>query len=115
MNRWDSPLFLVINGELSQADDIYNALYKTKPLKSNQSTQCQPLSSTNFLYELDKVSKDVVSGIMAAQKMGEAYHAAGESFSCSGHVTLGKLSHLRRQFIVYTKLHPVDDVKEITP
>ena len=51
--RWDSPLFTIqFNSELPFTE-IYEALFVRKAPKPNQSTQLQPLSSNNFLFELD--------------------------------------------------------------
>ena len=52
--RWDSPMFTVLPGDLPLYEDIYSALFLTRPPPPNQSTQTQPLSPTNFLYELDR-------------------------------------------------------------
>merc|ERR1719213_1529169 len=67
-NRWDSPLFLVLRDGQVDCDGIYDALFNKKPPAPNQSTQNAPLSSTNFVYELDKQTQAVVSAIMDAQK-----------------------------------------------
>ena len=100
-----------------QFEDIYNALFNRAALKSNQSTQCQPLSATNYLYELDKITKDIITLITESQKTGAPIKVkdSSEEFQPSNGSTvpLGKLSHLRRQFITYIKSHPVDDVKTI--
>lgn len=56
-NRWDSPMFTVLPEGVPQYGSIYDALYLSKPPPPNQSTQTQPLSSTNFLYELDRITQ----------------------------------------------------------
>ena len=53
-NRWDSPLVLVLRDGEVRTQDILDALFNKKPPAPNQSTQNKPLSSTNFLYELDQ-------------------------------------------------------------
>ena len=67
-NRWDSPLFLVLKDGVIDCDGVFDALFNKKPPAPNQSTQNAPLSSTNFVYELDKQTQAVVSAIMEAQK-----------------------------------------------
>eukprot|EP00064_Thunnus_orientalis_P008145 superscaffoldBa00000952_g8168 len=59
-NRWDSPLFTILKDDTLPFEDISDALFKRKAPPPNQSTQSQPLSSTNFLYELDKITQDVL-------------------------------------------------------
>lgn len=112
-NRWDKPLFSVLKHDEIPFEDICCALFENKPPPPNQSTQSQPLSSTNFLYELDKISQDIVAAFMASQKQS----VFGDKFSipeCNTHimlmrtVTLSELQRHRRQFITYTKMHPVE-------
>ena len=118
-NRWDKPLFSVINdGDLDFAS-ICDALFEQKAPPPNQSTQNQPLSSTNFLYELDKKTQDVVQELVKAQKTivpGDAFRVPGtkESISITRIVGLAELQRHRRQFITYTKMHPVDDIQKLS-
>ncbi|KAK7891564.1 hypothetical protein WMY93_023527 [Mugilogobius chulae] len=67
-NRWDSPLFTVQQDDQLPFEAISDALLKRKAPPPNQSTQNQPLSSANFLYELDRVTQDVLMVIFNAQK-----------------------------------------------
>ena len=48
-----SRLLVLRDGEV-RTQDILDALFNKKPPAPNQSTQNKPLSSTNFLYELDQ-------------------------------------------------------------
>jgi len=121
-HRWDSPLFNIhptTEGDgpkdLDETlDGIVGCIFDGQKLKSNQSTQSQPLSSTNFLYELDSLTQTIVQSLMEAQKNA----VPGDSLTVSGTDqkvimksarSLGELTRLRRQFIAYTKSHPVDD------
>lgn len=118
-NRWDSPMFTLLPEDTPPFDAIYGALFLRKPPPPNQSTETQPLSSTNFLYELDRITQEVTSVIMSAQKtlvVGDDIKVPGstESISLGRKVTLGELTRARRQFISYTKLHPVEDTKKLT-
>ena len=63
-----------------------------------QSTQTQPLSSTNFLQELDRVTKDIVAAILAEQKAGSAVEGdeisvpgTNQKFALTHRVTLAEL------------------------
>uniref|UniRef100_A0AAX7V3H8 Protein KTI12 homolog n=1 Tax=Astatotilapia calliptera TaxID=8154 RepID=A0AAX7V3H8_ASTCA len=67
-NRWDSPLFTILKDDTLPVEAISDALFKRKAPPPNQSTQSQPLSSANFLYELDKITQDVLMAIFNAQK-----------------------------------------------
>lgn len=59
-NRWDKPLFTLEPTEDLPEEDIYAALFEQKQMKPTQATQSQPLSETNFLHELDRVTQEVV-------------------------------------------------------
>ncbi|KAK1785073.1 hypothetical protein P4O66_018501, partial [Electrophorus voltai] len=67
-NRWDSPLFTIQKEDTLPFEAISDALFRRKAPPPNQSTQSQPLSSTNFLYELDKVTQDVLMAVLDSQK-----------------------------------------------
>jgi protein KTI12 len=92
---------------------------KTK-LYPPQSTQCQPLSSTNFLHELDHVTKEIVSAILEEQKTGLAVEGdeivvpgTKERFTLAKRVNLAELSRARRQFVSYAKARAIDDVSKL--
>ncbi|XP_071538624.1 protein KTI12 homolog isoform X1 [Panulirus ornatus] len=113
-NRWDSPMFSVLPEDVPPFESLYDALYLCKPPPPNQSTQTQPLSSTNFLFELDRTTQDVTNCIISAQKTvvtGDKIRVPGvdELLSLGRKVTLAELTRARRQFISYTKMHPVED------
>ncbi|XP_076842157.1 protein KTI12 homolog [Brachyhypopomus gauderio] len=67
-NRWDSPLFTIQKEDALPFEAISDALFRRKAPPPNQSTQSQPLSSANFLYELDKVTQDVLMAVLDSQK-----------------------------------------------
>ncbi|KAL6479202.1 hypothetical protein MHYP_G00126350 [Metynnis hypsauchen] len=67
-NRWDSPLFTIQKDDTLPFEAISDAIFKRKAPPPNQSTQSQPLSSTNFLYELDKVTQDILMAVLDSQK-----------------------------------------------
>jgi len=113
-NRWDSPLFVVKSGEALPFEDIYNALFLRKAPPPNFSTLSQPLSATNFLHELDRITQQVISDVMTAQ----ATAVPGDTITIPGAkdkihytrtLTLAELQRTRRQFISFNKTHPVED------
>jgi len=110
-NRWDSPLFAVTPDDLLLLDDIYTSLYEVKAPKPNMSTQCAPLSSTNYLYELDKITQDIVSAILSAEQMGITNDIKVPGFdglSVERSANAPQLSRLRRQFLTYSKMHQIE-------
>jgi len=108
-NRWDSPLFMVFPDDTLDVKAISACLFDKKPPPPNQSTQNAPLSSTNFLYELDKITKEITDVILKAKTGG----SRGE-IQIPGHDNLGinvtnvsipQLMKLRRQYLTYSKMH----------
>ncbi|KAM4733953.1 protein KTI12 homolog [Anableps anableps] len=117
-NRWDSPLFTVLKDDILPLEAISDALFKRKAPPPNQSTQSQPLSSTNFLYELDKITQDVLMAIFNAQKTsvpGDIISVPGatEKVELTRTVNMAELRKLRRQFISYSKMHPTENTGQI--
>ncbi|XP_053573239.1 protein KTI12 homolog [Bombina bombina] len=117
-NRWDSPLFTVHKNEELPLEEICNAVFHRKAPPPNQSTQTQPLSSTNFLHELDKVTQDVVTAVLNAQKTsipGDiiVVPGASEKIELPRILNMSELRKLRRQFISYTKLHPNENISQL--
>jgi protein KTI12 len=121
-HRWDSPLFTLhpsvdekrVPDLESTLKEVVECIFEGARLKSNQSTQAQPLSSTNFLYELDTLTQTIVRSLMDSQKgavPGDQLGVPGtdQKVIMKNTRSLGELTRLRRQFIAYTKMHPVDD------
>ncbi|XP_023726235.1 protein KTI12 homolog isoform X2 [Cryptotermes secundus] len=77
-----------------------------------------PLSSTNFLYEIDRITQDVVTAILSAQKLGLEGEVKIPGYKdCvlltnGANMTAAQLTRLRRQFLAYTKLHPSNDISK---
>ncbi|KAK0416473.1 hypothetical protein QR680_012509 [Steinernema hermaphroditum] len=102
-------------------DEIYSGLLDGKALAANLSTQSAPLAATNFLHELDRVTQEIVASIMEQQRMAVVgdrfvvpYVPEGdEKVLFKKMRTLPELARLRRQFITYTKMHPVEGSSKI--
>lgn len=117
-NRWDSPLFTIQKEDTLPFEAISDAIFHRKAPPPNQSTQSQPLSSSNFLYELDKVTQDVVTAVLNAQKTSVpgdliAVPEASEKIELTRSLNMAELRKLRRQFISYTKMHPTENIGKI--
>ncbi|XP_023278221.1 protein KTI12 homolog [Seriola lalandi dorsalis] len=118
-NRWDSPLFTILKDDTLSFEAISDVLFKRKAPPPNQSTQSQPLSSTNFLYELDKITQDVLMAIFNALKTsvpGDLISVPGatEKIELTRSINMAELRKLRRQFISYTKMHPTENTGQIS-
>lgn len=117
-NRWDSPLFVIHPDDPLPGEDVMASLLNRKPPPPNLSTQSQPLSSADFLHELDRRTQDVVSRLLEAQRTavpGDSLILSGvsEKLRLPRFLTMVELRRLRRQYINYTKLHPPEDARII--
>ena len=117
-NRWDSPLFVVHPDDPLPGEAVMASLLDRKPPPPNLSTQSQPLSSADFLHDLDRRTQEIVSRVLEAQRTavpGDAIFISGvgEKLRLPRLVTMAELRRLRRQYINYTKLHPPEDATTI--
>ncbi|KAG7210366.1 hypothetical protein KM043_011901 [Ampulex compressa] len=109
-NRWDSPLFAVSPEDELKFEEIYKSLYEVQAPKPNLSTQCPPLSSTNYLYELDRITQEIINAILSAKQLGIESDIKipkyGLTVQRSG--TAAHLTRLRRQFLTYSKMQQTE-------
>ncbi|XP_041034605.1 protein KTI12 homolog [Carcharodon carcharias] len=117
-NRWDSPLFTIQKDDTLPFEAIINAILHRKAPPPNQSTLNQPRSSTNFMYELDRVTQEMVMTILNAQKTsvpGDLITVPGASvkIELTRNLPMAELRKLRRQFVSYTKMHPTENIGQI--
>ncbi|KZF23631.1 chromatin associated protein KTI12 [Xylona heveae TC161] len=118
MTRWDSPLFTVIYDDPSPpCDAIWDALVgaegKAKLVKPHQATVLKPASESNYLYELDRTTQEVLTHIQTWQKD----HPGEEGGQISipeaelpielpaSPLSLSHLQRMRRQFITLNRQH----------
>uniref|UniRef100_UPI00398E417E protein KTI12 homolog isoform X1 n=1 Tax=Pristiophorus japonicus TaxID=55135 RepID=UPI00398E417E len=117
-NRWDSPLFTIQKDDTLPFEAISDAIFRRKAPPPNQSTLNQPLSSTNFMYELDRVTQEMVMTILNAQKTsvpGDLIPVPGANvkIELTRNLPMAELRKLRRQFVSYTKMHPTENIGQI--
>lgn len=118
-NRWDSPLIVLQADDELPKDKLMCALFDRKPPPPNQSTQNAPLSATNYLHELDRITQEIVTAILTAQNMGSEgdVRIPGQNsltVKLNGNkVTAAQLGRFRRQFLTYSKMHPSSDTSQV--
>ncbi|KAG0169271.1 hypothetical protein DFQ28_002989 [Apophysomyces sp. BC1034] len=120
-NRWDSPLFTVIyDDETIPGDKIWDAIMLRKPPPPNLSTVTKPVSDTNYVYELDKMTLEIINAVVEGQK---EYGAGGLPMAVprssqkvvnpSRSITLSELRRLRKQFVSINKMRTTLDVDRL--
>ena len=117
-NRWDSPLFSVKPENDIPFEELETALFARKAPPPNQSTMNTPLSAVNFLYELDRITQEVVMSLLDAQKtacVGDTIKIpnAKEGIVLLKTFNMAELRKLKKQFLTYTKMHPIEDTTKI--
>lgn len=68
-----------------------------------------PSSSTNFLFELDRLTSGIVQEIISARKIGVLgpikVEGTSEKVTISSDINPGQLNRFRRQYINFSKMH----------
>ncbi|KAH0545155.1 hypothetical protein FGG08_000767 [Glutinoglossum americanum] len=119
MTRWDSPLFTVLyNDDAPPLEAIWEAMVgkegEVKVVKPNAATVLKPAAESNYLYELDKTTQNILTSVLEWQKdhPGEG----GGEISVpdvraqkiempASPLSLPQLQRLRRQFIALNRQH----------
>ena len=117
-NRWDSPLFSLKPEDKIPFQEIDATLFARKAPPPNQSTMSTPLSSVNFLYELDRITQELIIALLEAQKtsfVGDEITLpnSSEKILLLKFFTMAELRKLKKQFLTYTKMHPIEDTSKI--
>ncbi|KAL8950784.1 MAG: hypothetical protein Q9222_003191 [Ikaeria aurantiellina] len=119
MTRWDSPLFTVPYEDAAPpCEEIWGALVgadgELKKVKPNQATVAKPAAGSDYLYELDKTTQDIINVVLEWQRnhVGEAGGQITIDNSKielpTSPVTLPQLQRIRRQFISLNRQHNLD-------
>ncbi|KAJ2710608.1 kti12, chromatin associated [Coemansia spiralis] len=123
-SKWDSPLFTVIQHDQPDPlpfDAIWAALVEKRAPPPNFATAMKPVAETNYLFELERATQDVITAILESQKSGvpvaqlpvpgtpERVRMPGRS------LTLSELRRLRMQFTKLNRQAPlhIDKIAEL--
>lgn len=117
-NRWDSPLFTIIYDDKEiPGDKLWDAVILKKAPPPNKSTVSKPVSSTNYVYELDKATLEIINAFVEQQKEfgpGGVPMTVPKSstkvINPSRTITLSELRRLRKQFVTYNKMNTTLDI-----
>jgi len=118
-NRWDSPLHLVLRDGVLDCQAVADSLFNAKPVQPNQSTQNAPLASTDFLHSLDKQCQAVVQAVLESQRCGVqpgsdiTVPGTQERVKLTRNLTLAELARTKRQFLVYSRQNPCQDLSKL--
>ncbi|KAL8841512.1 MAG: hypothetical protein Q9170_000895 [Blastenia crenularia] len=116
MTRWDSPLFTVpFDDTAPPYEEIWKALIGTegemKKVKPNQATVMKPTVEPDYLYELDKITQDIINAVIGWQKehtgeVGGQVPIGDKLVELpTSPVALPQFQRIRRQFISLNRQH----------
>ncbi|KAK9461060.1 chromatin associated protein KTI12 [Lipomyces oligophaga] len=117
MNRWDSPLyFLSYSDELSVImPGLFDSIMHGKPKPPNFATLLKPAAGSDYIYELDRNTQEVVKLIMERQKEtgcgGLEIPVGQRSEKIKTPVEVlstAQLQRLRRTFVSLNKVRQID-------
>ncbi|KAJ2815794.1 kti12, chromatin associated [Coemansia sp. 'formosensis'] len=109
--KWDSPLFTVVQHEPRDElpfDAIWDALIEQRAPPPNFATAVKPVSETNHLFELDKMTLDIINALLESQKSGVPMSEVVVPGTADKVRMPGRnltLSELRRYRMQFTKLN----------
>ncbi|XP_017785166.1 PREDICTED: protein KTI12 homolog [Nicrophorus vespilloides] len=111
-SRWDAPLFVTMNDSELECKAISDSLFEKKAPPPNMSTQNAPLSSTNFLYDMNKIIKEITMAIVTLINSGclneVSIPGRPELTLDLTHATVPKVISLSRQYLNYSKINTPD-------
>ncbi|KAK3814002.1 MAG: chromatin associated protein KTI12, partial [Benniella sp.] len=118
--KWDSPLFVIVPEDKLPEDEIWDAVVLKKAPPPNLSTVVKVVKETNYLYEFDQTTQNVIQAILDAQKSGDPTKQIMAPLSSiplqlppTREVTLSELRRLRRQFTSINKMHTLLDMTRV--
>ncbi|KAG0285723.1 kti12, chromatin associated [Linnemannia gamsii] len=118
--RWDSPLFVMVPEDKLPEDQIWDSVILKKAPPPNMSTVVRVVKETNYLYEFDQTTQNVIQAILDAQKSGDPTKQIKAPLSSillqlppTRLVTLSELRRLRRQFTSINKMHTLLDMTRV--
>lgn len=117
--RWDKPLFVVFPEDQLDCEGIYGALFDSSPLPPNMSTQNAPICATNYLFDMDQITQQIVTDVMSSRKIGISGPVSVKNSNIKvdlpNNVNAIQLNRLRRQFLNYSKMHSTSSTLDKIP
>ncbi|CAF1197096.1 unnamed protein product [Rotaria sordida] len=110
-NRWDAPLFILTPNDELPLEQIADYLANKRPPPPNKSTVNLPISDTNFLHDVDRVTQDVIDSIVQQSKMavlGQQFSIPGttEKIDWNQNHSVSDIRRIRQQYLKFIKTHP---------
>lgn len=114
MSRWDSPLYTAAydDAQLPIAA-IWESLVLNKPKPPNQATVLKAATPSNYLFELDKITQEIVSAVLDMQKVNPGGAVKIKDYTTLVQLPyktlpLAQLQRIRRNYIALNKMKTVE-------
>lgn len=117
MSRWDSPLYAVAHDdETLPIDDIWNTLVLQRPKPPNQATLLKAATPTNYLFELDRVTQEIVSSVFEMQKVNPGGSVKIKDYPLNAELpykplSIAQLQRIRRTYIALNKMKNIETAR----
>eukprot|EP00735_Rhodelphis_limneticus_P007237 TRINITY_DN19743_c0_g1::TRINITY_DN19743_c0_g1_i1::g.11302::m.11302 TRINITY_DN19743_c0_g1::TRINITY_DN19743_c0_g1_i1::g.11302 ORF type:complete len:277 (+),score=25.25,sp/Q4KLF3/KTI12_XENLA/40.37/6e-76,KTI12/PF08433.5/6.1e-89,AAA_33/PF13671.1/6.7e-14,AAA_18/PF13238.1/3.3e-09,AAA_17/PF13207.1/9.1e-08,APS_kinase/PF01583.15/1.4e-05,Zeta_toxin/PF06414.7/6.1e-05,AAA/PF00004.24/0.00023,AAA/PF00004.24/4.9e+03,AAA_28/PF13521.1/0.00069,MobB/PF03205.9/0.0022,MobB/PF03205.9/4.8e+03,SRP54/PF00448.17/0.0036,Mg len=111
-NRWDNPLFSIIANEDVPMADIISCIVEGKQLRPNQATKLIKTGTTNLLFEMDRITKEIEDSIYKQQSQGAiegdylTLPNAAVKLRLERKIPLAELKRTRQAFLRYLSMNP---------
>ena len=122
--RWDQPLFRVEPEEDLPLEQISDALLKGKIPAVNQAVVPQRMEESNYLFELDRITQEIIRSIIDRQSssssevgimVGDTFRVphATVSVVLARRIHLPELRRIQAQYLKLARIRTPDDAKGI--
>jgi len=121
--RWDNPLFTITEPTADlPLDDITNTLLHGSVASMNQAVVPAKMEDSNYLYELDRVTQDIVRAIVSHQASDSSIVMVGDKLSVphatntlqlTRKVHLPELRRIQAQYLKMARLRTPDTAQGI--
>lgn len=114
MSRWDSPLYTVAYDDTElPINELWESLVLNKPKPPNQATVLKAATPSNYLFELDKITQEIVSSVLELQKVNPGGTVKIKDYSTPvtlpyKQLSLAQLQRIRRNYIALNKMKMVE-------
>lgn len=114
MSRWDSPLYAVSYDDTTlPVDEIWDTLVLQRPKPPNQATLLKAATPTNYLFELDRITQEIVTAVLELQKVNPGGAVKVKEYPVKVELpykplSIAQLQRIRRTYIALNKMKNVE-------
>lgn len=105
LNRWDSPLFILLPQDELPIDEIWDCLVHRKPPKPNAATTLKPAAPASYLSLLNETASRITKQIMDVHRdaPGAEMTIAGRTITLPYRLSIAQMNRIKRNFVQLNK------------